>query len=76
MTSINRRRNGNLEKLKNMPEITLVTERETEFSLPNLCSLPIHYPEGKPARNISMTIWHVRAWIAKPSSLSIITGRC
>lgn len=31
-----KKRNGDLEKLKNMPEMTQVTEREMEFNLPNL----------------------------------------
>lgn len=35
-TPIHKRRNGDLEKLKNMPQMTRVTEREMEFHLPNL----------------------------------------
>lgn len=35
-TPIHKRRNGDLEKLKNMPQMTRVTEREMDFNLPDL----------------------------------------
>lgn len=35
-TPIHKRRDGDLEKLKNMPQMTWLPEREMEFNLPNL----------------------------------------
>lgn len=73
ITPLHRSRNGDSVSLKNMPEMTLMTERN---GIQPPKALPLSSSLSRSKVYLGMAIWHIKAWITKPNSVSIIIGRC